>query len=603
MKSKTLCTILLSLFLVLALLVSCNEPGATTTQPTQTTTTAITKTTATATTSDVPQYGGSYTVASFGTVMQFDEAYGPMSHSFAGFTHQELFMGDWAKGPAGTKEADWTYSGNNRFDLKIGAVAESVEVPEPGHMIFKIRKGIYFGLNPAMEASRLVNGRELTADDVVYTFKRQFSSPRAYLAFAYSNVGKGEFTAPDKYTFDVKVPVDAFADAFSIIPDMADIIAPELVEKYGDLLKWEVCVGTGPFNVTDFVDGSSATFVRNDKFWMTDPVGPGKGNQLPYVQQVKMLIIADTSTKQSAIRTAKLDQFGTFATYEDCKAVIDSAPDLQIKRYLEHASTSIGMRVYDENLPFHDKNVRRALMMSTDFEGMKNDMFNGDAEIFTWPFAPVREYADIFTPLDQMPESVQELYKYNPEKAKQLIIDAGYPEGFKAKVLCNSQDSAAMDKLETVKAMWAKVGVELELQNKEAGVYNSIWQSKAYDEMIHCGGASVAAYFRCISYDTGSYWNGSQVNDDYVHQEKAKMYEAFNTLDWKTINSIHAELLKYVLDQAWVIPMPLSYSYVVWWPWVKNYHGELAVSWAGGPGAAGFVWIDQDMKATMTGRK
>jgi peptide/nickel transport system substrate-binding protein len=113
----------------------------------------------------------------------------------------------------------------------------------------------------------------------------------------------------------------------------------------------------------------------------------------------------------------------------------------------------------------------------------------------------------------------------------------------------------------------------------------------------------VAAYFRCISYDTGSYWNGSQVNDDYVHQEKAKMYEAFNTLDWKTINSIHAELLKYVLDQAWVIPMPLSYSYVVWWPWVKNYHGELAVSWAGGPGAAGFVWIDQDMKATMTGRK
>jgi len=49
--------------------------------------------------------------------------------------------------------------------------------------------------------------------------------------------------------------------------------------------------------------------------------------------------------------------------------------------------------------------------------------------------------------------------------------------------------------------------------------------------------------------------------------------------------------------------MPLPYSYVLWWPWVKNYHGELAVSWAGGPNAAPFVWIDQDLKEEMTGKR
>ena len=307
MKGKTLSSILLTLFLILALLVSCNEPGKTTTsQPTQTTTTAITKTTTTATASDVPQYGGTYTVASLMPVMQFDEAFGPMSHSFAGFTHQELFMGDWAKGPAGTKEADWTYSGNNRYDLKIGAVAESLEVPEPGHMIFKIRKGIKFGLNPEMEASRLVNGRELTAQDCVYTFQRQFTSPRAYLAFAYSNVGKNAvFSAPDDYTFDVKVSVDAFADAFSIIPDMADIIAPELVEKYGDLLKWEVCVGTGPFNVTDFVDGSSATFVRNDKFCRPPFPMPGSVH-LPHSVVAQVIHIAILRKESIALHTGNI---------------------------------------------------------------------------------------------------------------------------------------------------------------------------------------------------------------------------------------------------------------------------------------------------------
>lgn len=167
-------------------------------------------------------------------------------------------------------------------------------------------------------------------------------------------------TAPDKYTVDIKVDVGAFADAYSVIPDMADIIAPELVAKYGNTLDWKTCVGTGPFMVTDFVDGSQATFAWNRNFWMKDPVGPGKGNQLPYVDGVKVLYITDTSTRQAAVRTAKLDQFGPFATLEDSKAVTDKAPQLLVKRYLEHASTSIGMRVYREDLPFKDKNVRRA---------------------------------------------------------------------------------------------------------------------------------------------------------------------------------------------------------------------------------------------------
>ncbi len=604
---RTLWFFLVPLVISALLLASCGT-GSKTTAPTTgaspTSAPPTVATTAKAAVDNTPKYGGWYTIATPSTVVQLDEAYGPMSHTFAAYTHQELFMGDWAKGPAGTNEADWTYTGNNRFDLKVGAVAESLEAPEPGHMIFHIRKGIHFGLNRNLEASKLVNGRELIADDVVYTLKRLFSEPRAYLRNAYSNVGNGMvITAPDKNTVDIKVDVGAFADAYSVIPDMADIIAPELVAKYGNTLDWKACVGTGPFVVTDFVDGSQATFVRNNNFWMKDPVGAGKGNQLPYVDGVKLLFIPDTSTRQSAVRTAKLDQFGPFATLEDSKAVTDKAPQLQVKRYLEHASTSIGMRIYRDDLPFKDKNVRRALMMATDFEGMKKDMYGGDAEIFTWPFAPVREYADIFTPLNQMPDSIQELYKYNPDKAKQLLKDAGYPNGFKTKILCNSQDAAAMDKLESVKAMWAKVNVNLELDNREAGVFTSIWQGMKYDEMIHSGGASVAAYFRCISYDTASYWNLSQVSDSYVKQEKAKIYDAFNTLDWKKINSIHRDLLNYVLDQAWNIPMPLSYSYVVSWPWVKNYHGELAVAWAGGPNASGFIWIDQGLREDMIGRR
>ncbi len=609
MKGK-LTSICVSFLLLVALLsvVSCSSPSETTapTQKPVLTTTSARLTTVPLTTAATPkpQYGGILNYATSSSVVQLDEASGPMSLTFAPYTHNELMMGDWAKGPAGTNEADWTYTGNNRFDLKAGAIAESLTVPEPGHLVFAIRKGVHFGLNPKMEASVLVNGRELVADDVVYTLKRLFSEPRAYLRNAYGNVGSAaEITAPDKYTVDIKVPLSAFADAFSVIPDMASIIAPEVVKKYGTLIDWKNCVGTGPFVVTDYVEASSATFARNGNYWMKDPVGPGKGSQLPYIDGVKLLIITDMSTRQAALRTAKIDHAGWFDTLEDAKAVMNNAPEMLSKRWIEHSAASIGMKIYREDLPFKDKRVRRALMMATDFDSMKNQLYSGDAETFTWPFSYEREYASIFTPLNQMPESVQELYKYNPDKAKALLKEAGYPNGFKTKILVNAGAPTQVDLIQAFKAMWAKVGVDLEIQAKEAGVYNSTWQALNYDEMIFSGGASVAAYFRCIGYDTGAYWNASQVNDSYVKQEKAKIYEAFNSLDWNKIDSIHRELVKYVLDQAWNIPGPSAYKYTLWWPWIKNYHGELAVSWAGGANFTQFVWIDQNLREKMTGRR
>ena len=54
--------------------------------------------------------------------------------------------------------------------------------------------------------------------------------------------------------------------------------------------------------------GSVITLVKNDKYWATDPVGPGKGNRLPYIDGMKYLIIPDTSTRRAALRTGKIDQ-------------------------------------------------------------------------------------------------------------------------------------------------------------------------------------------------------------------------------------------------------------------------------------------------------
>jgi peptide/nickel transport system substrate-binding protein len=525
-----------------------------------------------------------------------------MTVTLGGFTHNEPAVGDWAKGPAGTAEADWTYTGNDRLYHKTGAVVESWDIPEVGQIIFHVRQGVHYGLNPASEASRLVNGRELTAEDVAESLRRLCVEPRAYVKTAYPKLAAGTvFTAVDKYTVDIKIPATEFADGMSQWFDRNHVIAPEVAKKYGNVNKWELQVGTGPFLLTDYVEASSATFARNPKYWEKDPVGPGKGNQLPYAEAVKLLVITDMSTAQAALRTAKIDQIRV-DTLDDAEAVTKTVSGLEQKRYLEHGTQTISMHLYEPSLPTHDVKVRRALFMATDLNGIKDGLYRGDAEIHTWPNPLLKEYASMHLPLSEAPASVQELYTYNPEKAKELLKEAGYPNGFKAKIVSRTT-TMDVDFLSAVKDMWAKIGVDLEIQPKEAAVYTSLWQQLKYEDMLLAGGMGIGGYYRMISFDTPSYWNPSQVNDARVQDTKVKVYQLFNELKFDEVDAMHKDLMKYVLDQAWYIPRPLPYSYVLWWPWIKGYHGELGVGWAG-PGWVWvrYVWADQDLKDKMIGR-
>jgi peptide/nickel transport system substrate-binding protein len=312
MKSRVvwllLAPVLLSFFLILA---SCGAAASTTASASapKTTTTPPKSVAPNATTAAVatPKYGGDLTVILGSTVIQFDEGQNAtMTVTTGGFTHNEPAVGDWAKGPAGTGEADWTYSGNDRLRLKTGAVVQSWDVPEAGHLIFHVRQGVHYGLNPNLEASRLVNGRELTSADIIFSLQRLCNEPRAYVKLSYPRLAAGTvFTAVDKYTVDIKMPPSEFADGMSQWFDRNHVIAPEVVQKYGSVVKWDLQVGTGPFLLTDYVESSSLTFAKNPNYWEKDPIGPGKGNQLPYVNGVKVLLITDSSTQQAALRTGQ----------------------------------------------------------------------------------------------------------------------------------------------------------------------------------------------------------------------------------------------------------------------------------------------------------
>ena len=609
MTRKTVCALSVLVFAVL-LLVSCGQST-----PTSTTAPAVTQTTTAPATGakpvvtgaaiETPKYGGVVNIALGADILNFDEVIGFHPGALTlHITNDELLWGDWSKGSAGTKQTDWAVRGIDRFDLKTGCLAESWEMPEVGTLIYHIRKGIHWALNPNSEYSRLVNGREFTSDDVVFTLNMYCTNPRSWFSRQYPRLVKDpslSITAPDKWTVLVKTSRDTFQDARTLFSDFASIVPPEVVNKYGDMSDWRKSVGTGAFMLTDFVSGSSATLVRNPNYWGTDPIGPGKGNKLPYLDGVKYVIIPDASTRFAGLRTAKIDTV-TAVEWEDAASLRKTTPELLYLKWTSDGANGIFMRIDKQDLPFKDLRVRRALMMATDFEAIKKDFFGGDAQILTWPIPYLKEYGGAYLSLEEAPASVKELYVYSPEKAKALLAEAGYPNGFKTKMTCQASPTTYVDYFSIIKTMWAKVGIDLTIDPKETAVFSSLYQARAYDEMICMSQGPIGAVYKFLYCTGNSFTNGSYISDPKAEAAWTEVQKYVFT-DIAAADRVHKEWVKYPLDQVWAIPYEYAPMHHFWWPWLKNYHGEYSIGYDTEYKWTTWAWVDQDMKEKATGRR
>ena len=540
-----------------------------------------------------PRYGGRVTI-----ITQFEPGGFDESHTFTTgtitmrLTHQELMTGDWTLGPAGTGEVDWAQGSIRKINLNTGCIAESWEIPELGTIIWHIREGVHFAMDPDNEASVLVNGRSVTADDVVDTLILYTTYPRAMISMGDTKYSTHEKI--DDMTVKSTLPVTAFDDV-GILGDFASIVAPEVGETFGLPLDWRYSVGTGPFMLKDYVVGSSLTFDRSPNYWEKDPVGDGMGSQLPYLDGVKLLIIGDISTQLAAIRTAKVDILHS-VSWENADDLRRRNPELMSKKYFSESPGAIWMRTDKTDTPYSKKEVRRALMMATDFESIKETYCGGEAQILSWPICEMKEFKDAYLPLEEAPASVQELYVYNPTKAKQLLADAGYPEGFKANIVCASPSA---DYLSIIKDMWSKVDIDLSIQPHEASIFTGIMWGRHYEEMIYASPGPVANLYLAYWYVSGPFGaNMSYVDDPIPVAAKDKMMK-LSMIDVAQADAVNKELMAYVLDQAWAIPTPATPLNHFWWPWVKNYHGELSLGYDNRFNYTKYIWIDQKLKESM----
>ncbi len=554
---------------------------------------------------EVPKYGGTLTLALAGDILSFDLLYAgqPIPQPPLGLTNDPLWAGDWAKGPAGgygTKETDWRMS-EDVFAHKAGWIAESWQwsadfEKNEGTLIYRIRKGVHFTLNPDSEASRLVNGREVTADDVVYTLEQLVCNPRSYIYAAAPALRTAEITKTGPWEVTVKTKAEALASAISRLGLWCRVIPREVMAKYGSLADWRVSVGAGPFMLVDYVPGSGALFHRNPNYWQKNPVGPGKGDQLPYIDRVRWLIIADTSTRQAALWTGKIDEMWG-VNWEQAITIRQMAPKLLEAEMPAEGAWHTKWRV--DMVPFNDVRVRRALMMATDFEAIRRDLNGGLGQIHTWPFVYHPSYADLYLALDDpmMPESVRELYIYNPEKAKALLKEAGYPNGFKTHALITASEA---DYFSVLADMWSKVGVELELRIMEAGARASILARKEHTAISCLGLSPVGTFFDAGDFTGGGITNVSCINDPIVNETFERVRKAM-IVDQKEAMRMVKELMPYFLGQAYALPTPVAPTFNFWWPWVQNYSGEIYLGF--GVGSAytwpTFIWLDQNLKKSM----
>jgi peptide/nickel transport system substrate-binding protein len=242
-----------------------------------------------------PKYGGTFTFC-FDEPFGFDPYYNFMMECKTLFLcNEELVMGDWAKGPAGTGETSWESGCLGFMGICTGQLCESWEFKDNETLRYKIREGVRWHNKPPM------NGREMTPEDVAWGIERLWESG-VHTVIGPPDQALQSATVVDGDYLELKFAPYALGIAGMIYSTTwAYIVPKDVVETYGDMKDWRNVCGTGAFMLTDYVDGSSLTYKKNPDYWGYDPLHPK--NKLPYVDECKQLIIEDASTQTAALRT------------------------------------------------------------------------------------------------------------------------------------------------------------------------------------------------------------------------------------------------------------------------------------------------------------
>lgn len=345
----------------------------------------------------------------------------------------------------------------------VGELAESWEVSEDGLVYtFYLKHGVKFH-----------NETDLTAEDFVFTFERALD-PDTQAAFAGVYLEPVEsVNAVDDFTLQINLKNPFYAFLNGLTSMYLQPLSPEALEEWGDEYGRHP-VGVGPYRFKSWQIGDEIVLERNENYnW-----GPAFAHEGPWYFDTAMYkIIGEYSTIIAAMEAGEVDYYASIQISD--KESLAESGEFEVLS-VPHAGADPLLVMNLSNPKFEDINVRRALSYAMDREAQINILALGEAEPQYGPISP--------TVIGYW-EGVEEIgYRYDPEKAKELLLQSGYTlddEGFfekggeRLKLELNTLSVGNLPQIaQVLQQQLQDIGIEVEIVQQELGV--------ALDQIFGC---------------------------------------------------------------------------------------------------------------------
>jgi ABC-type transport system substrate-binding protein len=341
---------------------------------------------------------------------------------------QEVFAGN----PAMETLGRYTPSGEIVPYLAEGW---DIDVDAPA-ITYKLKKGIKFH-----------DGTDFNAEAVKYNAEKMLEAKRSEFVDLESVDVLDEHTV----RFNLKVWNSSFVET---VANFLWIFSPTALEQMGEDGITFHPVGTGPYKFLKYEPDVGIYYTKFEGYWQE-----GK----PHLDEVRILAFADDTTARFSFESKEIDGIFNVSARNASELATSGYNVLTLKTGLGALASGIITDHGDPNSPFKDVRVRKALGHAIDVDAIIESMMFGYAiKINQWgsPTAWTNNPEVEGTP-------------YNPEKAKQLLAEAGYPNGFKTKMTVqNNQDT--MNLFTAIQGYLAAVGIEAEIEAVETGKYREI---------------------------------------------------------------------------------------------------------------------------------
>ena len=410
-----------------------------------------------------------------------------------------------------------------RVNLSVGFepwLAESYEVSPDGLAVtLKMRKGVMFH-----------NGREVKADDVVWSVERALDAEKGYhLSDRFTNCTGA--TKLDDYTVQINYSVNANSA-------LDGISRLYLFPREAEATIGTVPVGTGPFKFEEWLPGDHLTLVKFEDY---------RQEGMPYLDKVVVKPIPDVQARMVNLLAGSID--GLWGVPLADVALLKQAPGVVV------GANEIGGGFYTLIMnvkvpPFDNQLVRQALQYATDRDKINQLAFSGEGNMIVIPRAPT-SWA--------YPEQFANYYTYDPEKAKQLLAEAGFPDGFKTRMLVRGTSGLYLDICQVWQQDLAQIGVEVELLPTDLPQFWPAFIGSQFDIAIQATGDSTvdpSGLFEgaacCRPFRN---FAGITDNTTWFPGYKQVIEAARKELDQAKRKTLYDQAIDTMMDQAWTIPI------------------------------------------------